>query len=77
MKNIFYSLCLLIGITSWATSVDYHTLSLNINDIEKNSSESGTRAHPTWVGLSSIGNLTSPQLSAAHRIGTGTLHALP
>ena len=36
MKNLFYSLCLLIGFTSWALPVDLETLSLNFNDIKKN-----------------------------------------
>ena len=35
MKNLFYSLCLLIGFSSQATPIDFHIHSLNINDIEK------------------------------------------
>jgi len=37
MKNLFYSLCLLIGFSSQASSLDFDIHSLNINDIEKNS----------------------------------------
>ena len=40
MKNLFYSFCLLIGLSSWATSVDYDILSLNINDYDKNRTKS-------------------------------------
>jgi hypothetical protein len=40
MKNLFYSLCLLIGFSSWATSVDNHMLSLNSNDIDHTSTTS-------------------------------------
>jgi len=36
MKNLFYSLCLLIGFSSQASSLDFDIHSLNINDIEKN-----------------------------------------
>ena len=36
MKNLFYSLCLLIGFSSWTTPINHQVISLNFNDIEEN-----------------------------------------